>query len=133
MATVPVKVRRWLKSGNVERLERYYNGGGDPNLLDSDGYTQLHLALYRERSERGDRSEVLQLLIRHGADVTQGINFTTPLHFCDFPKEASMLLDAGADINALDDGGGSALVRCFLDGNLRLFCYFIYRICFLFF
>ena len=56
--------------------------------------------------------------------------YTTPLHFCEFPKEASVLLDAGADINALDAGGNPLLVNLFEpppQGSMKLFRYLIYR------
>lgn len=38
--------------------------GADPNILDSNGHTCLHVAAYH-----ADQPEMIDLLVRHGADV----------------------------------------------------------------
>jgi ankyrin repeat protein len=75
--------------------------GADPNHPDPGGFPALIAAL---SSERGDRLEILKLLLDHGADPDQpGINDWTPLHYAVARRDMQaigLLLDHGADPEA---------------------------------
>ena len=105
-----------LWRGDEEELEEHYSGGGDPNLIDAEGYTPLHRILGIPGC-REDRSDLVRLLIRHGANVNQPMtSYTqmTPLHYAEFVGEASVLLEAGADIDSLNSEGIPPLAQCFI-------------------
>lgn len=80
--------------------------GADPNPTDHAGFPPLIAALARSRSHpgsaaRSDVTEILELLLRFGADPNQrGINDWTPLHMAVAERCAEaipILLTAGAD------------------------------------
>jgi ankyrin repeat protein len=88
----------WSPLGLIEAL---IAAGSNVNYEDSGGFPALIAALSTDRHGRGDRLDVLRLLIRHGADLDQrGLNDWTPLHYaaslCDI-EALRLLLDAGAD------------------------------------
>ena len=89
-------VRRWL-----EEAPRDLSGIAGPEF---SGEPLISFALWSILVGRfhGDRSDLLQLLIAHGADVrtTDGQGFGA-LHRCEYPGEAAILLKHGADIDKL--------------------------------
>ena len=77
--------------------------GSNVNYGDHAGFPALIAALSTDRHGRGDRLEVLKLLLRHGAQMTQGLNDWTPLHYAVNLRDLEalrLLLEAGADPNA---------------------------------
>ena len=59
-------------------------------------------------NRRRERSEIIRLLVSHGADVNgyaliNGKKGPTPLHVCGFPGETNLLIDLGADVDAVDE------------------------------
>ena len=83
--------------------------GADPNLKDRKGFPPMHMALTRE---------MVNLLIEYGADPDarytsfEGDVGETALHNAALvrsPELVDVLIRAGADINALDGQGMSAL------------------------
>ena len=69
---------------------------------------------------------IIRTLFRSGADVNAkvagGFNAgMTPLLFARTPVAAKVLLDAGADIEASDDSGSTALMYAAREGRLGLF------------
>ncbi|CAH8556894.1 unnamed protein product [Schistosoma turkestanicum] len=74
---------------------------------DQDGYTALH------RSAYGGHVEVLQCLIKYGANVNNRTeDGWTPLHSAAFWNKLAcvqILIAAGADLNALTNSGQTAL------------------------
>jgi len=124
---------RSAKFGYLECMRRLLDGGVDPNVQDSAGFTPLHHAakeghigaakLLLERgadpniqdslgytplhlaAERG-HVEVVKLLLEHGADPNLGtVAGNTPLHFAvKHCAVVDLLLSHGAKPNARADG-----------------------------
>ena len=88
----------WSPLGFIEEL---ITAGSSVNYDDDAGFPSLIAALSTDRHGRGDRLEVVKLLIRHGADLTQrGVNDWTPLHYAASINDLEalrLLLDSGAD------------------------------------
>ena len=93
-----------------ERL-RAKTGGGRPA-----GYTALHLAC--NGSDRlFQRAIIVELLLQRRADpdVTDDTGGRTPLHLAagtGVLEQAKLLVEAGADIHAVDQNGKNALDKC---------------------
>jgi ankyrin repeat protein len=75
--------------------------GANPNYAGSDGFPSLLAAL---AADREDRYDVVELLLRFGADLQQrGVNDYTPLHYAAARNDVRMvklLLAHGADPTA---------------------------------
>ena len=87
----------WSPLGFIEALIAL---GANVNYEDDAGFPALIAALSTDRHGRGDRLDVLRLLLRHGADMTRGLNDWTPLHYAANLRDLDalrLLLDAGAD------------------------------------
>lgn len=82
-------------------IETLIAAGSSVTYDDGAGFPALMAALSTDRHGRGDRLEVVKLLIRHGADLDQrGLNDWTPLHYATSLGDLEamrLLLDAGAD------------------------------------
>ncbi len=76
--------------------------GANPNYEDHAGFPSLIAAL--SCPERGDRQDLMDLLLSFGADLQQrGINDYTPLHYAAAGNDVPMidwLLNHGADPHA---------------------------------
>jgi hypothetical protein len=76
---------------------------GDANAIVSNasGSGLLHFILMGKSRSPCDATELIQLLVAHGADVRRAQSSRwTPLHWCTHVGEAVALLNAGADIDA---------------------------------
>jgi hypothetical protein len=120
---------RAIQEGDVAKIERFLSDGGDVNsVIDSEGDfspTLLFLAL-RNRQEG-----ICRLLLEAGASVRQVNKFRqTPLNNLCFGSKVKkeddrelevrlveMLLDAGSDIEARDDKGGTPLLTAAASGK----------------
>ena len=75
----------------------------------------LLTTLFMFGPEALDKTDLAQVLINRGADVrrqsisTTGAAGSTPLHFCTFAREATALLDNGADVDATTAKGRTPL------------------------
>ncbi|KAK3390249.1 ankyrin repeat-containing domain protein [Podospora didyma] len=103
---------------SVEVCEFLIANGADVNGLDENGRTPLLLA-----AAQGS-PEVVRVLLRHGALVTARSGRSgTVLHYATGRNTPNMLetiealLDAGADVNAIDDDGDTPLIQCMINGR----------------
>jgi uncharacterized protein len=75
--------------------------GADPNYASDAGFPSLIAALSTSRPEG---TEILELLLAHGADVRQrGVNDYTPLHYAAALNDCraiELLVSRGADLEA---------------------------------
>lgn len=111
------------REGDLEVVKQFLKQGGDPNALQEDDEEGsrlglLHVAMSKpahgadaDCETRDDRSDMIRLLVENGADVDYSTaNLVAPLGFCEYPGEASVLLDLGANVDARDKSiGWSAL------------------------
>ena len=88
----------------LDFIEALIAAGSNVNYEDRGGFPALIAALSTDRHGRGDRLDVLRLLIRHGADLDQrGHNDWTPLHYAASLGDLDavrLLLASGADPRA---------------------------------
>lgn len=79
-------------------VEALLAAGSNVNYVDDAGFPALIAAL---STSRADKPELLQLLIRHGADLHgRGVNDWTPLHYAASTRDLDgvrVLLSYGAD------------------------------------
>ncbi len=84
------------------------DAGADVNAQTEDGDTPLHAAAPCETTE----VEMIKFLLANGADVNaKNITGCTPLYFAKDIPMFSILLDAGACINAQANNGNTVLPR----------------------
>jgi ankyrin repeat protein len=103
----------------LDILDTLLEKGADVNAIDNTGSSPLHLATIH-----ADTCNVRFLLLR-GANVhTKDIRGKQALHHAAQSTEKrdilSLLLENGADVNALDDGGKSALFYAVKTGSIPL-------------
>ena len=104
-------LRKWIESANVDINEPAADDDDDENTL-------LHFSM-AER-DRENRCDLLHLLLELGADVNaRNAQGSTALHWCEHPEEVALLLDRGADIDALDVADRTPL-RYQADGKFAL-------------
>jgi hypothetical protein len=127
---VPDDVIKAALFGDREVLQSWLDKGGDPNEtfrfniewdyedpdepFDQDDLGQLEgnlliCSLCSNPHYRGDRSDQLRLLLSRGADPNLEVNLTVPLVQCEFPAEAIVLIDGGANVNGRDGNGTQLL------------------------
>ena len=99
----------------VDAVKLLHEAGADPNIQ-IEGYTALNWHLASARHEQNPL--LVRALIQAGTDVKIPSNrLSTPLHFTDCAACAMMLIDAGADINAVNKKGQSPLRHAILDNR----------------
>jgi ankyrin repeat protein len=108
---------------DLRRVESLVSQGADPNAPDNKGWRPLHAAISQADFERS--IEFVKLLLKHGANVNEwdvNHNDTPILCACDPPNlaMARVLLEAGADPNALRSDGESPLRLCAAAKDLEM-------------
>ena len=102
---VEVDVFAAAATGNIEALERALQQPGTVNAHAYDGWTPLHLAAFF------GQLDAARILVNAGADLqaeSRNAMKNTPLHAATAGKHeniALMLLERGADPDAVDSGG----------------------------
>jgi ankyrin repeat protein len=100
---------------HMDAVKLLLEAGADPNIQ-IEGYTALNWHLASVRHEQNPL--LVRALIQAGTDVKIPSNrLSTPLHFTDCAACAMMLIDAGADINAVNKKGQSPLRHAILDNR----------------
>ena len=83
-----------------------------------DLYSPLHHAVVH------DRLSIVRILLAHGADSNLSSSFgdvdTFPLHDVISEQICQLLLEAGADVDAIGAGGSTALMMAAARGNSRI-------------
>ncbi|MGQ0767046.1 MAG: ankyrin repeat domain-containing protein [Gemmatimonadota bacterium] len=105
------------RRGDLARVRALVSAGTDVNVPLGDGMTALHWAA--ERRDTG--MTALLLRSRAGTAATTRIGSHTPLHIAGRSGSGEvvrLLLDGGADVNALTAGGASALHLAALAGSV---------------
>ncbi|KAJ5183363.1 ankyrin [Penicillium capsulatum] len=98
-------LHRAVMTGNKEIVQMLLDSGHDVNSLDRFGHTPL-----KDAAKHGDR-ELVQMLLDYGADIAMAEKSptgVTPLHVATHRETEShellsLLLDHGANVNALDN------------------------------
>jgi ankyrin repeat protein len=85
--------------------------GANPNIMDPEGFTPLYMAA-ASRSP-----ECVSVLLKHGADPNCITRHGSALHVAGCPQTVDMLLAAGADVDAVDESGLTALGNAVFKGS----------------
>jgi len=98
-----------VQSGDLSIVYMLCGSGADPLALDLENISPLHIA-----AEQGSDIIVRELICLGANVLTRDLKGRTPLHYCSSSKQPSvgavrMLLEAGADADALDNDMVSAL------------------------
>jgi len=100
-------------AGNQEMVEMLLKAGAEVDATDARGWTALFKALFNYEQNRGF-PDVVSTLIEAGADIEHQIAYgTRPLMIAAGYGEArvvDVLLLAGVDIGAMNEGGRTARV-----------------------
>jgi ankyrin repeat protein len=109
-------------NGHLDVVKALLAAGADANAQDAQGWTPVFKAAYNHEQDCGF-APVVQALVEAGADVNKRIFYgLTPLMLAAGGGEAAVcevLLNAGAEVKAANDGGRTALAmakeRFFVD------------------
>jgi ankyrin repeat protein len=106
------------RSGNKETVEFLLDKGAEINVINNEGYSAL---LYAAENSHPilHREKVIELLLERGADPNISIKGLTPLMMVSRfnINIVKLLLDHGADINAVDDKGNTAMEIAYVYHN----------------
>lgn len=116
---------------DVEFVERFLLAGEDPNAVDAEGFTPLHVVAQSESywSSGVDGSRIPELLVRYKAKVNaRTFAGDTPLHLAIRSKQSDetiqFFLQANADVNARNAEGYTPLqlyIMMYLFSSHRFF------------
>ncbi len=97
--------------GDYEITKLLIDAGADIEYIDEDEYSILASALKRANTQP-QNSIVVKQLIEAGVDLSKMVHYTTPLyHACKIGSYeiAKMFIDAGVDVNGVDESGVAPL------------------------
>ena len=112
--TVEEMLTTAVRNGDLELVEQLITAGSDATVTNSRGQTLLHQA-----SEKGQANIVEYLLENNFIDVNVlDNNAATPLIVVENAEVALLLIEAGAELDAIrDSDGATALIRAAQSGN----------------
>lgn len=100
--------------GNVPMMELFLRHGADINFVSATGEQALMLAAWK------GRAAAVRWLLAHGAQINRHGRQWSALHYAVFAGQdevAKILIEAGADINALSSNGSSVLMMAAREGR----------------
>ena len=111
-----------IRRGNFEVAQMLLQRSANVNSRENGGKTPLHLAsICAFPSDEGNRHHLVQLLLEYGAKVhLQDWDQTTALHHASLLRDldvVQVLLNRGANVNAVDNKGRTPLHQVFEAGN----------------
>ncbi len=96
-----VKVHEYLQSrgsGSPALVQRLLELKADPNVKNKEGLSLLHITVMGIIWQDSSQPDLLRMLLNHGADVNAiDPERATPLHRADTEEEVKILLEAGAN------------------------------------
>jgi len=106
------------QAGDLRALKYLLEEGGvDPNVADSDGWTALHFTMVGELGS----VDVLETLLKWGADPNAKNKYgETPIFFANDAASAHILIEAGAKVLDVIDDGDTPLHSASSEGRLRM-------------
>jgi hypothetical protein len=109
------------RSGRIERVRVLLEGGADPNIEPRKAY-KGHVPVLALLAAHRQLAEILSALLQAGARVNSAAG-KAPLHWAAREGNGAnvdVLVNAGADLDALDAHGDTALHLAFWAGSYRL-------------
>ena len=120
-----------IRDDNLELLKSYIQKGADVNYKpedlygndyyeDGDGISEAALVIASEIAWRRNDTEIVEYLIKHGADVNvKDRSGNTPLMLAAYTSDIyksrleliQKLIDRGADVNAKNNKNETAILR----------------------
>ena len=100
-----ISIYNAAEKGNIEVVKKHLATGADVNAKDEHNRTPLDWAAVN------GRKEIVELLIRKGAEVNKNFGMT-PLHLAaawSHKEVIELLIDGDADVNAQNDSGETPL------------------------
>jgi cytohesin len=94
----------WRNANMIEIVSLLLDAGAQVNVAErKSGNTPLYAAVFR------DKLNIVEALLKAGADVNAENQWGSPLHFASSPGTATALLKAKAKVNAVNSGGRTPL------------------------
>eukprot|EP00123_Amoebidium_parasiticum_P009082 comp19223_c0_seq1/m.21984 comp19223_c0_seq1/g.21984 ORF comp19223_c0_seq1/g.21984 comp19223_c0_seq1/m.21984 type:complete len:170 (-) comp19223_c0_seq1:676-1185(-) len=103
--------------GKIDLVKQLIESGKhDVNAKDENGYTPIHAAV------SWGHEALLHYLLEKGADPNIGdLDGDTPLHVCEKPAIAEILLNAGATVDKTNDEGRTPADAAREDENMEMY------------
>lgn len=112
-----------VAEADMEFVEFLIRAGANVPDCGNQFHWPLEMAMEREDEKAAERTDVMAVLLEHGADIEWwGVDGYTTLHMAVFnnhPAGAAFLLDHGAKVDPLDYEGGTPLHLAAQYGNLK--------------
>ena len=117
----PTELHNAVCAGNVAAAQALLEEGHEVDPIEEHGFSPLHKASAFDKDEK--RLALIQLLLRHSADVLRGdLEGYTPLHWAAALGHTNVLialLDAGASVSQRSELGETALHRASRYGRVE--------------